>query len=139
MTHTKRCENERDLTAAGGQASQVPTQRVPGSPHGGAECGRIGPVMREDNVDGVRTPGELTEREREILAFEREWFKTPGSKERVVRERFDVSATRYYQILGALIDSPEALAYDPMLVKRLQRMREARKRRRAAQRLGVRE
>jgi len=132
---------EKSTPAAPGEkASRAVTERVPGSPRGGAECGRIGPVMRDDiNVDGVRAPGELTEREREILAFEREWFKTPGSKERVVRERFGVSATRYYQILGALIDSPEAVAHDPMLVKRLQRMREARKRRRAAQRLGVRE
>lgn len=123
----------------GVQATGSATERVPGSPAAGAECGRIGPVMTSDDASEARTPGELTEREREILAFEREWFKHPGSKERVVRERFDVSATRYYQILGALIDSPEALAYDPMLVKRLQRMREARKRRRAAQRLGVRE
>lgn len=90
-------------------------------------------------MDEARAPGALTDREREILAFEREWFKHPGSKEAVVRERFGVSATRYYQILAALIDSPEAAAEDPMLVKRLQRMREARKRRRAAQRLGVRE
>jgi hypothetical protein len=82
---------------------------------------------------------ELTEREREILAFEREWFRTPGSKERVVRERFGVSATRYYQILNELIDSPQAAAFDPMLVKRLQRMREARKRQRAARRLGMRQ
>lgn len=116
---------------------------VPRSGGAGSEYGRIGPgepIDRAgDGLEEARIPGALTEREREILAFEREWFKHPGSKERVVRERFDVSATRYYQILGALIDSPEAADYDPMLVKRLQRMREARKRKRAAQRLGVRE
>lgn len=90
-------------------------------------------------MDETPAPGRLGDREREILAFEREWFKHPGSKERVVKERFGVSATRYYQILNALIDSAEAAEEDPMLVKRLQRMREARKRRRAAQRLGVRD
>lgn len=90
-------------------------------------------------IDEVRTPGELTERDAQILAFEREWFKTPGSKERAVKEQFGVSATRYYQILNELIDSSEAAAHDPMLVKRLQRMREARKRQRAARRLGVRQ
>jgi len=129
----------QEPATVGGQGSPALTLGVPGSPAAGAECGRIGPVMGIDEVDDVRTPGELTEREREILAFEREWFKHPGSKERVVRDRFAVSATRYYQILNTLIDSPEAMACDPMLVKRLQRMRDARKRRRAAQRLGVRE
>lgn len=86
-----------------------------------------------------RPGGGLSERDLEILAFEREWWKHVGSKERAVRERFGFSATRYYQILGALLDSPEAMAADPMLVRRLQRLREARKRLRAARRLGVRE
>lgn len=81
----------------------------------------------------------LSDRDREILAFEREWFRHGGAKERAVRDRFGVSATRYYQILNTLIDSPEAMAEDPMLVKRLQRLREARRRQRAARRLGVRE
>lgn len=79
----------------------------------------------------------LDEREREILAFEREWFKHVGAKDAAVRERFGISATRYYQILNELIDSPAALAEDPMLVKRLQRMRASRQRLRAARRLGL--
>jgi len=82
-------------------------------------------------------PAELTEREREILAFERSWWKQGGSKERAVREAFDMSATRYYQILNALIDSPAALVEDPMLVRRLRRQRVARQRQRAARRLGM--
>lgn len=79
----------------------------------------------------------LNERDREILAFEREWWKHAGSKERAVRERFDFSVTRYYQILNELIDSPAALAEDPMLVRRLRRQRSARQRQRAARRLGM--
>jgi uncharacterized protein DUF3263 len=79
----------------------------------------------------------LTEREREILAFERSWWKQGGSKERAVREAFDMSATRYYQILNALIDTPAALIEDPMLVRRLRRQRHARQRQRAARRLGM--
>jgi hypothetical protein len=79
----------------------------------------------------------LSERDREILAFEREWFKHVGAKDRAVRERFGISATRYYQILNELIDSPDAGAEDPMLVKRLQRMRASRQRMRAARRLGL--
>ena len=81
-------------------------------------------------------PGDLTEREREILAFERQWWRYAGAKEQAVRELFDMSATRYYQLLNALIDRPEALAHDPMLVKRLRRMRQTRQRARSARRLG---
>ena len=81
--------------------------------------------------------GELTEREREVLAFERQWWKYAGAKEQAVRDLFDLSATRYYQLLNALIDRPEALAADPMLVKRLRRLRASRQRTRSARRLGI--
>ena len=79
----------------------------------------------------------LSARDREILAFERQWWKYAGAKEQAVRELFDMSATRYYQVLNALIDTPEALAFDPMLVKRLRRMRASRQRARSARRLGL--
>ena len=79
----------------------------------------------------------LTRREREILAFERQWWKYAGAKEQAIRELFDMSATRYYQVLNALIDTPAALAADPMLVKRLRRLRASRQRQRSARRLGI--
>ena len=85
----------------------------------------------EENPDG------LTRRDREILAFERQWWKYAGAKEQAIRELFDMSATRYYQVLNALIDTPEALAADPMLVKRLRRLRATRQRQRSARRLGI--
>jgi len=78
----------------------------------------------------------LTEREREILAFERQWWKYAGAKEQAVRELFDMSSTRYYQVLNALLDRPEALAHDAMLVKRLRRTRQARQRSRSARQPG---
>ena len=81
--------------------------------------------------------GELSDRDREILAFERQWWKYAGAKEQAIRELFDMSATRYYQVLNALLDRPEALAADPMLVKRLRRLRNARQRARSARRLGI--
>jgi hypothetical protein len=81
--------------------------------------------------------GELSDRDQQILAFERQWWKYAGAKEQAVRELFGMSTTRYYQILNALIDRPEALAHDPMLVKRLRRLRTARQRARSARRLGV--
>jgi hypothetical protein len=82
-------------------------------------------------------PGGLSAREQEVLAFERQWWKYAGAKEQAVRDLFDMSATRYYQLLNTLIDRPEALAHDPMLVKRLRRMRSERARQRSTRRLGV--
>ncbi|UFU03544.1 DUF3263 domain-containing protein [Ruania suaedae] len=79
---------------------------------------------------------ELSDRDAEILAFERQWWKYAGAKETAIRELFDMSATRYYQVLNALIDEPAALAAEPMLVKRLRRMRSVRQRERSARRLG---
>jgi hypothetical protein len=87
--------------------------------------------------ESARAADELSERDQQILAFERLWWKYAGAKEQAVRELFDMSATRYYQVLNALIDSPAALARDPMLVKRLRRMRMSRQRARSARRLGV--
>lgn len=80
---------------------------------------------------------ELSERDREIIAFERQWWKYAGAKEQAIRDLFDMSATRYYQVLNALIDSPAALEADPMLIKRLRRLRASRQRARSARRLGV--
>lgn len=80
-------------------------------------------------------PG-LSERDEEILAFERQWWKYAGAKEQAIRDRFDMSSTRYYQVLNALIDRPQALQSDPLLVRRLRRLRAARQRQRSARRLG---
>jgi hypothetical protein len=82
------------------------------------------------------TEAGLTEREREILAFERQWWKYPGLKEQAIHELFGVSPTRYYQLVNRLIDKREALEADPMLVKRLRRLRSGRQRARSAPRLG---
>ena len=92
-----------------------------------------------DAFDPTRSGSDsrLSPRDQEILAFERQWWKYAGAKEQAVRELFEMSATRYYQVLNALIDRPEALATDPMLVKRLRRLRSARQRARSARRLGI--
>ena len=80
---------------------------------------------------------QLNARDQEILGFERQWWKYAGAKEQAIRELFDMSSTRYYQVLNALIDGPDALVVDPMLVKRLRRMRASRQRARSARRLGL--
>jgi hypothetical protein len=91
----------------------------------------------EDAGEADPQGGSLSRRDRDILAFERQWWKHAGVKEQAIRELFDMSATRYYQVLNALIDTPEALAADPMLVKRLRRLRASRQRQRSARRLGI--
>jgi hypothetical protein len=85
----------------------------------------------------IKPSGELSDRDREIIAFERQWWKYAGAKEQAIRELFDMNATRYYQVLNALIDNPAALQTDPMLIKRLSRLRATRQRARSARRLGA--
>jgi Protein of unknown function (DUF3263) len=92
--------------------------------------------MRSLPGDDDRSP--LSDRDRELLDFERESWKLGAPKERAIRERFGFSAARYHQLLNRLIERPEALAHDPMLVRRLRRLREVRRRRQVATRLGVR-
>ena len=90
---------------------------------------------------GEPAPGsvaeELSDRERDMLAFERQWWSHAGAKEQAIRERFTMSSTRYYQLLNELLERREALEADPMLVKRLRRLRAGRARARAARRLGI--
>ena len=80
---------------------------------------------------------DLDERDIDILDFERSWWKHAGVKEQAIKERFDMSATRYYQVLNELLENPAALAHDPILVKRLKRLRTYRQRQRVARLLGA--
>lgn len=93
--------------------------------------------VMEGSDEPKSAPQQLSPREQEILGFERQWWKYAGAKEQAVGELFDMSSTRYYQVLNALIDRPEALTHDPMLVKRLRRMRHTRQRARSARRSGL--
>jgi uncharacterized protein DUF3263 len=70
----------------------------------------------------------LSDRDKAILDFEGSWWREPGSKEVAIRDRFDLSASRYYEILNELSDSADALAHDPLVVRRLRRLRERRRR-----------
>jgi hypothetical protein len=98
-------------------AGQLPAGAAGGAAEAGEATGAVG----------------LPAREREMLAFERQWWRFAGAKEAAIRERFGLSATRYYQVLNALVDRPEALAADPLLVRRLRRMRATRQRHRSGQ------
>jgi Protein of unknown function (DUF3263) len=102
-------ENVR--TIAGGVAPRIPPEPT---------TGRIPKVA------------PLGDRERRVLAFERQWWRHAGAKEEAIRREFGVGPTAYYQLLSRLIDDPAALAHDPMLVKRLQRQRASRRRQRTS-------
>lgn len=77
---------------------------------------------------------ELTDLDREVLDFERSWWKYPGAKDSAIRDQFDMSSTRYFQLLHAVLDKPAALEHDVLLVRRLRRLRDARRRERSARR-----
>lgn len=80
--------------------------------------------------------GALSAHDQAILDFERAWAGRPRGKESAIRSQFGLSAARYYQLLHAVIDHPDALVRDPLLVRRLQRIRAARTRARLSRTLG---
>ena len=84
-------------------------------------------VAEPELVVQVTERSALSERDQQMLAFERQWWRYAGAKEQAVKDLFGMSSTRYYQVLNVLIDSPASLAHDPMLVKRLRRMRSTRR------------
>jgi hypothetical protein len=71
---------------------------------------------------------DLPARARTLLDFERSWWRLPGRKEAAIRDHLSMSSSRYYRLLGELIDQPAALAYDPLTVRRLRRYRDERRR-----------
>lgn len=97
------------------------------------------PATPETSPSTPQSPqtGVLSERDREILELEKRPWAYDGSKEQVVRDKFGLSSTRYYQVLNRLIDSETALAEEPLLVKRLRRLRAQRQKQRTARRLGM--
>ncbi len=83
-----------------------------------ADSGSQAPDPSDHGLPRSDTPSALDERDQRILAFERQWWKLEGTKEQAIRDEFGFSPTRYYQLLNQIIDRPEALAFDPMTVKR---------------------
>lgn len=91
----------------------------------------------EETTDAVTDQTGLTETERAVLDLEQNWWKYAGVKETTIREMFDWSSTRYYQALNGLLERPEAMAYAPLTVKRLRRIRDSRRDQRSARRLDL--
>jgi len=78
----------------------------------------------------------LTEREREILDFERTWWTEDGPKDVAIGDRFELSTTRYYELLNDLLETEAAYVYDPLVVRRLVRLRDRRRRARTESRVS---
>ncbi len=70
---------------------------------------------------------QLTDRDRAILEFEKHWWRFEGAKQQAIREQLHISPTRYYQVLNDLVDDPAALLAEPVVVRRLQRQRQSRR------------
>jgi len=119
----------------------APETFIPGQPDapsadGHSETPTSAPARDETKPEGGGAGGAegaepLSERDRAVLIFEKQYWKYTGAKEQAIRDRFEMSATRYYQVLNALLDRPEAQEFEPMLVKRLRRQRAARQRARS--------
>ncbi|HEV2343072.1 MAG TPA: DUF3263 domain-containing protein [Actinocrinis sp.] len=116
-----------ELAAAGTTEAFVPKPAEPPSAELNADAGPgTGP---NPGTGTARRP--LSEYEQAVLTFEKQHWKYTGIKEQAIRDRFEWSPTRYYQVLNALLDRPEAQEFEPALVKRLRRLRDARQRARS--------
>ena len=92
--------------------------------------------MSELMASGDPVQSGLTELESKILEFERTWWRHAGAKESSIKELFNLTPPAYYQLLNNLIDRPAALMAEPLLVKRLLRLRDQRTVARSSSRLG---
>ena len=88
--------------------------------------GTSGAARSHDPRHTPTASGALSAADIEVLEFERAWSARPGAKASAIRAQFEVAPARYYQMLSAILDSPAALRHDPLLVRRLQRVRDAR-------------
>jgi hypothetical protein len=96
-------------------------------------------VFRGSDVRaGYRETVPLSDRDRALLDFEGRWTAHSGAKEEAVRAELSLTPARYYQLLGRLVETADAVAYDPILVHRLRRVGDAHDRtnRARAQRAG---
>ncbi|MCW4386143.1 DUF3263 domain-containing protein [Salinibacterium sp. SYSU T00001] len=101
----------------------MPTTRA----HSTTRARSTNPARSTADAERAALP-EFPERDARILDFERREWNHSGAKEEAIRVELGLTAARYYQRLNAVIDSPAALAHDPMLVRRLRRLRDSRRR-----------
>jgi hypothetical protein len=116
--------------AEAGAGAFIPAQPDASKADAASEEAGSSPEAGGGQADGGE--GEaLDERQRAVLTFEKQYWKYAGAKEQAIRDRFEMSATRYYQLLNAILDLPAAQEFEPVLVKRLRRQRATRQRARS--------
>lgn len=86
--------------------------------------GQAGDIMTEEFVD--TTP--LSERDLAIIEFEAGWFLLDEDRHDAIRARFGCSVEDYNLELNRVIDHPASMCADPLVVRRLRRTRERRRR-----------
>lgn len=70
----------------------------------------------------------LTERQRELLDFERTWWQFDEHRDDLIRARFGCEPDEYYAELNRVLELPAAMAHDPLVVRRFHRRRLRRRR-----------
>lgn len=70
----------------------------------------------------------LSERDEAILDLERTWRLREGRKADLIQAELGLTMARYRTLLTALVEQPEAMAHDPLVVRRVRRERERRRR-----------
>ena len=110
--------NDMPLTTTYDDGNHQGAYEVPATPEG-----VVGMDSGAARLDPLEASAALSDRDRRILEFERQWWKYAGAKEQAIRDLFDMSTTRYYQILNELVDTDAAYEHDPLVVRRLRRHR----------------
>ena len=79
----------------------------------------------------------LTDRDRIVLDIASTMPRNDDALRVAVRDRLDLTVTRYYQMLNALLDNPDAYSANPLLVRRLRSQRDRRRRTRRVSRTAL--
>lgn len=133
-------ERADDVDAAGSAGSGARAADPPDDAVSGAA--RLPEQRRPAGVPPIAigtadaAPAGLSQRDRAVLDLEKTAWRSRAAKDRAIRDRFDISPTRYYQVLNALLDDPAALAAEAELINRLRRERETRRAARSPRHAG---
>ncbi len=77
---------------------------------------------------------QLSQRDRAILDFEQSWWESATPRDQAVREQFQLTESEYAEVLNQLIASEAALLAEPLLIRRLRRLRDRRRQQHIARR-----
>jgi hypothetical protein len=90
--------------------------------------GRLSIIMTTEHDAPAAAGAPLSERELAILQFEATWFTLDEDRHDAIRARFACSVEEYNLEVNRVIDHPAALLADQLVVRRLRRHRDRRRR-----------